>query len=267
MPIVRQADFTGGEIDPYMYGKTTHAKYPSAVRQLLNFVVGPQGAAKNRPGTRYFATWPDPANPPRLIPFSWPSKSYVLAFGNLVCRLYPSGNVGVDLVTPFTAAMLPFLKYSQKDDTLTVCYGGELEGTAAVAPQEIRRVSDGVWTIGAATFAPVAAVVNNIYLSDANGALTGSVGPVPDDAHPAQPWNWAFTLDVRNLTTGEVSETSIVEKTSDTAIFSDAPSTVPLVVAYDPATTYPHGHIVVSGGELWTSMQDGNVGQALTDPA
>jgi hypothetical protein len=56
MPIVRQADFTGGEVDPRLWGKTTHAEVaPTFVRTMSNFYAVPQGAAMNRPGTKFIA--------------------------------------------------------------------------------------------------------------------------------------------------------------------------------------------------------------------
>src|SRR2546422_5344766 len=44
------------------------------------------------------------------------------------------------LFRSFTTAMLPYLKFAQKDATLTICYGGqEPGGTAPVVQQELKR--------------------------------------------------------------------------------------------------------------------------------
>src|SRR2546421_475394 len=185
MPIVRQSSFAGGEVDPLLYGRTDHPKYGTFVRQLLNFIAAPQGAAKNRAGTKYMASVKTPSLTVRLIPFIWPSQNYVLEFGNLYVRFYSNGGVvgaPLEVVTPFTTAMLPYLKFAQKDDTLIVCYGGqEPGGTAAIAPQALQRVSHLVWNIGALSFAAPAASLTS-------GPILITSAAIQDATHLARDW-------------------------------------------------------------------------------
>jgi hypothetical protein len=267
MPIVRQADFTGGEIDPRLWGKTTHQKAPTFVRTMSNFYAVPQGAAMNRPGTKYIAPAKDQVGPPRLVSFLWPSQNYLLEVTVGWVRIYANGVVVGDVAAAaLTRPMLPYLKFAQKDDSLVICYGGQ-GADAAIAPQVLRRISHAVWSFGALGFTPPGVVVRNIFLTDANGGLTSSPVAVPDPTHPAQPWNVAFTLTVREIATGLVSETSIVQKLTDTLVYSDAANTTALPVAYDPLFTYTAGHPVVYNGQLWTSLQAANTGHTPGDAA
>jgi hypothetical protein len=261
MPIVRQADFTGGEVDPRLWGKTTHAKYPTFVRRMSNFFAVPQGAALNRPGTVFVGLTRDQTAAPKLIPFLWPSQNYLLEVSAGNIRVWANGVFVVDVATAaITAGMIDRLKYSQNEADLILTYGGQGAEPNALAPQQLHRTSHAVWTFGVANFAPPAATVDVIYLSDANGNLTSSPVAVPDAAHQAQPWNWAFTLTVRETATGIVSETGIVMRLTDEVIYSDAARTTLVPVSYDPAFTYAAGHPVVAGGEIFTSLQGANTG-------
>src|SRR4051812_33762386 len=234
MPIVRQADFTGGEVDPRLYGKTTHPKYPTFVRKMSNFFAVPQGAALNRPGTIFVGLTRDQTAAPKLIPFLWPSQNYLLEVSAGNIRVWANGVFVVDVpAAAITVGMIDRLKYSQNEADLILTYGGQGADPNALAPQQLHRTSHAVWTFGASGFTPPAAVVRNIYLTDANGNLTTSPVSVPDAQHQAQPWNVAFTLIVREVATGIVSETSIVQKLTDTPVYTDPADLAPLAVTYD----------------------------------
>lgn len=258
MPIVRQADFTGGEIDPRLWGKTTHQKAPTFVRTMSNFYAVPQGAAMNRPGTKYIQPTLDQVKPPRLVAFLWPSQNYLLSVNAGTIRIFANGVFVVDVAAAvITRAMVDYLKFAQKDDTLVICYGGQ-GADAAIAPQVLRRTSHAVWSFGPLGFVPPAFAAP-FFLTDANGAATTSPGGAPDPAHVAIQWDYVFTLTLRNIATGEIVETSIGDP------FSAGTSSNP--AAYAPGTTYPAGAIVAYSSKLYTSIVAGNVGnQPNTSP-
>jgi hypothetical protein len=89
-----------------------------------------------------------------------------------------------------------------------------------------------VWSFGALRIRASRRRGRNIYLTDANGGLTSSPVAVPDPTHQAQPWNVAFTLTVREIATGLVSETSIVHALTDTYLLrcGEYDSLVPVVL-------------------------------------
>jgi hypothetical protein len=257
-----QKDFTGGEIAPLRYGRTDDPKYASSLRRMRNFYATPHGAAMNRPGTKFVAVAKAPNQVVRLVPFVFSSSdSYVLEFGAGYVRFHAKGapvlsaGVPYELATPFTGPMLRYLKFAQSGNVLTVCYGGQAPGgaTPAVHPQDIvRGIDDTHWTIGPTMVQPLTATVRNVFLSDANGALTN--GPVPDATHLVKNWNVAYTLNLRSKATGAVTESAIVGKLTDPTVFTDAAETVPLAVSWSNTTAYAAGHVVVFGSTLYTAL-------------
>lgn len=191
---LKQTKFNG-EIDPNLWGDTSNPKYSISMRTCKNWIPSPQGAIVKRPGTRFIAiTKNDAASPSRLIPFVFSDgQAFLLEFSNLILRFYQNGQyVGVgglntgayyELVTTFTTEMLPYLKFAQVGDTITICYGGQAGGLTpfGVAPQDLLHTPGaiGPWTIGATplkipiTNVPVAPVVN---ISAYNPALVYNVG-------------------------------------------------------------------------------------------
>lgn len=268
MPIVRQADFSGGEIDPRLRGKTSDPRYARYVRKLSNMIVVPHGAAMNRPGTQHLGMLTSQTAAPQFMPFLWPSQNYLLEVSAGNIRVWASGVFVVDVaVVGITAGAIGSLKYSQKDADLLITYGGQGADPSPMQPYMLHRVSHAVWTIDVMPVLAASAPVDVIYLSDANGNLVSSPVGIPDSTHPAQPWNWVFTLTIRITSTNEVRESGISMHLTDTTIYVDAARTVPLAVSYDPTFTYAAGHPVVFAGQLWTSIQAGNTGHVPGDVA
>lgn len=167
---ITQKKFSNGEISRSMYGDTLHPKYAASLKTCLNWIPTPQGALVKRPGTQFIGAVKDANYAPRLVPFVFTdAQAFVLEVGNLYMRFYQRGRyVGVDgalhtygdsyvggyyeLVTIFTTAMLPYLKFRQVGDVVTITYGGQVSGVAAVAPQDLRHTGGALtpWTIAAA---------------------------------------------------------------------------------------------------------------------
>src|SRR3954471_11374691 len=115
-------------ISKHLYGDVTHPKYASSLRNCLNWLPIPQGALVKRPGFKFIAPVKDASYAPRLIKFFFSdSQTFVLEVGNLYIRFYQNGKyIGNDgalhtygdayaggyyeIVTPFTTAMLSYLK-------------------------------------------------------------------------------------------------------------------------------------------------------------
>lgn len=199
---LKQTKFSNGEVSESMRGDTSHPKYSASLRTCLNWMPIPQGALVKRPGTRFKAPVKDASYTPRGIKFFFSdSQTFVLEFGNLYLRVYQRGRyVGNDgalhtfgdayaggyyeIVTPFSTAMLPFLKFSQVGDVVTLTYRGQAPGVAGIAPQDLRHTSGALtpWIIGATpSRIPVGAVTwagapqDGIPGFQATGATTGPV--------------------------------------------------------------------------------------------
>lgn len=150
-----------------MYEETTNPKYGSSLKLLQNWIPLPQGAMTKRPGTRWVGAVKDASYSPRLIPFVFSDDlTFVLEVGNNYARFYRtkqyvgtdgvlhapgSGAAFYELVTIFVTAMLNFLKWSQVGNVITLCYGGQSAGIAAVAPQDLTHPTGALrpWVIGA----------------------------------------------------------------------------------------------------------------------
>src|SRR5258705_11474218 len=112
---VRQSSVAGGEISPLAYGRTDSPLYGVSARKLLNFIVLPQGAAQNRPGTKFVASTKDPTQRAIQVPFIFSTtQAYVLEFGNLYIRFLQNGGergagrFPAEIIRPFYTGLLAF---------------------------------------------------------------------------------------------------------------------------------------------------------------
>lgn len=145
-----QASFAGGEISPNLYGRVDLERYASSLRRCRNFVVRQFGGIDNRPGFRFIGESKFSGQASRLIPFQFSvNQTFCLEFGNLYMRIWSNGaqvvyssgpNAGqpVEVVTPYVAADLFMLKFTQSADVMTICH-------AKYAPLEIRRYGNEDW--------------------------------------------------------------------------------------------------------------------------
>ena len=155
MPRARpiQTNFTGGEFSPRLLGRPDLDAYANGAATLLNFLVLPQGGATRRPGSYYVAPVKAAANRVRLIPFTVSSiAAYVIELGPLYARFYRNrgrvvdgSNVPVELVTPWPADVLQYLRWAQSADVLIVTH-------SSYAPQQISRTAAGAFSIAPVNF-------------------------------------------------------------------------------------------------------------------
>lgn len=150
-----QSSFTSGELAPSLYGRVDFARYYTALKTCRNYIVRPYGGVINRAGTHLAAEVKTSSIKGRLIPFEFSStQSYVLEFGDYVMRIFkdggiivwPAGTGGgldgtpVEVVTPFPWSELPYLKYAQSNDVLTIAH-------PSIPTQELIRYDHHLWTI------------------------------------------------------------------------------------------------------------------------
>lgn len=164
---VKNNKFNNGEISPDLYGDVKHPKYEASLRTCKDWLPIPTGAIKKRPGTLMIDRVKNdlPAILRRFV-FS-DAQVFTIEFGNLYARFYSgtqyvgndnllhsfgSATPYLELVTPWTEAMLPYLKFKQIGDTITVTMGTQLAAfPLGIAPRDIKHTSNapGPWTIGA----------------------------------------------------------------------------------------------------------------------
>lgn len=95
---VGQPSFTSGEIDPALHARADLPLYRTGLATCYNYLIMPQGGARNRPGTQYVKPTKDNTEA-RLVPFAYnDDDSYLLEFTDYRMRVYRNG-VQVELAS------------------------------------------------------------------------------------------------------------------------------------------------------------------------
>lgn len=157
-----QNSLSAGELTPSLYGRTDLEKWHSGTATCRNFYVDYRGGISTRAGLAYVGTCLQAGDqsPPRLIPFQFSlTQGYVLEFGDQYMRIIfegayvlDSSNSIVTVVAPYAASDLPYLKFTQSADTMTLTCVNTVT-SKEYPPYSLVRSSNTVWTFTAETFA------------------------------------------------------------------------------------------------------------------
>jgi hypothetical protein len=135
---IAKTSFASGEIGEAMLGRVDLRAYENGARALRNVFVQPTGGLRRRPGLAYIGALPGRA---RLVPFEFNTEqAYLLAFVDGAMRVYKDGVLQASVATPWTAAQLAQLAWTQSADTLLVVHPD-------VSPRRITRQSHTSWTV------------------------------------------------------------------------------------------------------------------------
>lgn len=141
-----QSNFSVGEIDPLLRGRTDLQQYQNSLEEATNVVVQPQGGISRRDGLEFIFNFGSTFTAFKVIPFEFSvNDSYLLVF--VVGRIYVFknsirqyiGTVGYIAASDITAAMLDELEYTQAVDTLILCHED-------LQTKRLVRNSDTSWT-------------------------------------------------------------------------------------------------------------------------
>lgn len=145
-----QQSFAGGELSPAMYGRLDDQKYQQGLATCRNFIVLPQGPARNRAGFAFVAEVKDSSKKTRLIPFTFSSSdTMVLEFGHQYIRVITKGGLvpasqgsSTPLVisTPYSADDVMDLHFAQSADVVTIVHPN-------YPPKELRRLGAYSWDL------------------------------------------------------------------------------------------------------------------------
>jgi hypothetical protein len=139
-----QSNFTAGELDPRLLGRTDLRSYQNGAAKLQNVVVETTGGVRRRPGTAFVASAPGRG---RLASFeSGVGLAYLILLTDLQLDIYRDGTLLATLATPWTEAQLAELTWAQFRDRLILAHPD-------VPPQILTRLSDVNWTIADLAFA------------------------------------------------------------------------------------------------------------------
>lgn len=138
-----QPSFARGEVSPFLFGRVDLAGWAQGLRTLRNFTVRPEGSVSNRQGFAFTGnSVTNLSKASILLPFIFSAtQSYIIEVGAGTAQVYSAGAIvgGATFVTPWAAADLPFLRWSQSADTLTVVH-------ANYPTYEIKRVNANTFT-------------------------------------------------------------------------------------------------------------------------
>lgn len=89
-----QPSFTSGELSPSLYARVDIARYQTALRRAINFIVRPTGGIDNRPGLYFVNRNRQAAKRSRLIPFvPSDSEAYAIELADHYARFVTNGAV------------------------------------------------------------------------------------------------------------------------------------------------------------------------------
>lgn len=133
-----KTNFTAGELSLDMLGRGDLSAYANGAKKLRNVFIAPVGGVSRRAGLRHV----DKARGPgRLIAFEFNTEqTYLLVLTDLHLDVYADGARVAGFATPWSAAQLAQLRWSQTADTLLVVHPD-------VAPRKITRTSHADWSI------------------------------------------------------------------------------------------------------------------------
>lgn len=145
-----QTNFTSGEVSPLMYGRIDVNKYFNGARQLVNFIVRPQGGAWRRGGSKFVNATKDSSKKSIVREFIFSNvQAYILEFGHQYVRIYKDHGIvestpgnPVEVATPYGENDLEQLYFSQSADVLYICHPN-------YQTRKLSRTSHTAWTLTA----------------------------------------------------------------------------------------------------------------------
>ena len=128
-----QTNFTAGELDPRLLGRTDLKSFENGAAKLRNVVVDTTGGVRRRPGTAYVATAEGEGRLAALE--TGPSQAWLLVFSEFRVDIYREGVWQAMVATPWSQAHLPQIVWAQQDDSLLVVHPD-------IPPHRLSRQSD-----------------------------------------------------------------------------------------------------------------------------
>ncbi|HKK30136.1 MAG TPA: hypothetical protein VKA18_07060 [Alphaproteobacteria bacterium] len=139
-----KTNFTAGEISPLLYGRGDLRAYDNGAAKLRNVFIHPTGGVYRRPGLRFVT---GARGQGRFVSFEFNTDQvYLLAFSDLTLDIYRDDMLIATVATPWTAAQLAQIAWTQSADTLLITHPD-------VPPQRITRTGPGAWSVEPWAFA------------------------------------------------------------------------------------------------------------------
>ena len=163
----------GGEMSPWIEGRTDYAQYPKSLRVCENALPLIQGPVTKRPGTRFVRGIKNNAKKVVLIPFIFSdAEAFVLEFGDGYIRFFKDraqvldGSDPYEITSPYAEADLPLIRWAQSADVLYLAHPD-------YAPRKLVRSGDTVAAAESLTGGLVCAALTAV--PGASAVVRGSV--------------------------------------------------------------------------------------------
>ncbi len=147
-----QASFSGGEINPEVFGRLDLDLYFKSAARIQNMIVTPFGSVRRRGGTKFINEVKDSTKKVRLIPFIYEtSQNYVLEVGDLYIRIYKDQELLLDegspieIVTTYLEAEVNDLRVVQDASNMYIAHKDH-------PPAVLTRGLETEWTLEDITF-------------------------------------------------------------------------------------------------------------------
>lgn len=148
-----QSNLNAGELSPPLGGHIDLDRYANGVKVMLNAIPQIEGGSRRRFGLRQIAPTKTTSTT-RLVPFVFSkSQAYVVELGEQYARFYTvdgqiqQSGTPIELATPWTAAQVFSLEYTQNSDTMFVAH-------PSMPIKRMVRVLQTAWSLGDAPFDP-----------------------------------------------------------------------------------------------------------------
>lgn len=141
---VLQTNFTSGELDPSLFGRTDLRAYEDGAARLENVIVETTGGVRRRPGMSYIATAPGRG---RLVTFEPGSgNAYLLIFSDIRIDIFRGQTPLATLSAPWSETEIQQISWAQFGESILIAHPDH-------PPQQITKISDVSWTIADLQFA------------------------------------------------------------------------------------------------------------------
>ena len=135
--------FTAGEVSTDILGRGDLRAYENGALALRNVFINPTGGVTRRAGLSYVDTAPGEG---KLIAFEFNTEqTSLLVITDTQIDVYTNGSKETTISSPWTAAQIPQLAWTQSADTLLLVHPD-------VSPKRLTRSTGGTWALNDWTF-------------------------------------------------------------------------------------------------------------------
>ncbi len=155
--------FTAGELSSDLLGRGDIRSYDNGAGKLRNVFIHPTGGVSRRSGLRYID---NAAGDGRLISFEFNTdQTYLVVLTHFRMDIYADGALVTTLVTPWNAAQVKQVVWTQSADTLLLTHPD-------LPPKKLTRGAFGMWSLNDWNFYTKDNVVYQPYYKFADAVIT-----------------------------------------------------------------------------------------------